>query len=971
MAEQMQAARMPDRLDLNEWIQLSLDSADETDRQIALEELVTTGVPPYLQAKLREISARDASPGCRQLAAWIENLDRLKAELKPQIKGLDLTPAAIENLLDHDEPGRASVIIQLLRKPPSEQALQQWRDRLATEKNPRLLEIGLTILGKFGVAADADFATMLLLEADVEVVCAALSLLHQRDESAFKRQVRNGLTSRSFRVQLHAVHLLRLVDSNEALKYIKAFLFHKNQLIRQRALRELMLIDFARVENLFLQYLGTEIQPLLLVKAGFVAAFNPSREFPLKIYDIMLLAKDQKKHIMQLILRQSVEAVQAAGLLDQPLEAYMADLKKQIDRRRAEITVRCAVRDLASSRRELRASAIDRLSAYAGYPAIIQALKKHLEIESDDELKKSISILLEPASPPTSEKRDEARPVAVSKAFPDAASFIRLPLMEQRRLLKDINDNTSYLAARQTLLALLKADIKKSLLLDVLKVLNEFGSRIDAPAILPMLENSEPPIMAQAVKTLGKLDIDSILPTLNRFLADDDPRIKSAALEVYLVADKEGAVQYLSSMLRSAVADTRRIGLSLLPQLDYPSAEPLLLRLLKYEGNEELIVQASYMVAANPTRDGLELLFANTHDKLGELKPGHEEIWQLAMISAESVFAQPAVDIEAACWEAYKAEHAELSSEKSAYAYDSVVGDADDELPPPPPSDGDEHTPVEQLFLHLYEFKWHYIVGVIVVIPLMFSLFGGSEPEYKGRRGGMSEQGAKVSFLPTEQQSSSATQVGSDDWQGHLKTGAREVLGGRAYAQALNTARQDMDKIRYDNEKAYRQSMIDKANDPSEPEEVRQMAAAYSHPGFARAIDAYDLKNMSEAEVYFEQCIEDTQLNSVGKCLALTKLAEIAQAKGDRASWMKWQDRLLKELKNIPEYKDIAAFQDFGRYFSSVMDISNQLAIDGTGADEIVSGLKAQGESDAEARESLEVLKGMDGQFQKMFSGQP
>jgi len=258
-----------------------------------------------------------------------------------------------------------------------------------------------------------------------------------------------------------------------------------------------------------------------------------------------------------------------------------------------------------------------------------------------------------------------------------------------------------------------------------------------------------------------------------------------------------------------------------------------------------------------------------------------------------------------------------------------------------------------------------------MVIPLMFSLFGGSEPEYKGRRGGMSEQGAKVSFLPTEQQSSSATQVGSDDWQGHLKTGAREVLGGRAYAQALNTARQDMDKIRYDNEKAYRQSMIDKANDPSEPEEVRQMAAAYSHPGFARAIDAYDLKNMSEAEVYFEQCIEDTQLNSVGKCLALTKLAEIAQAKGDRASWMKWQDRLLKELKNIPEYKDIAAFQDFGRYFSSVMDISNQLAIDGTGADEIVSGLKAQGESDAEARESLEVLKGMDGQFQKMFSGQP
>ena len=970
MAEKMQAPRMPDRLDLNEWIQLSLDSADETDRQIALEELVTTGVPPYLQAKLREISARDASPGCRNLAAWIENLDRLKAELKPQMKGLDLTPAAIESLLDNNEPGRASVIIQLLRKAPSEEALQQWRDRLAAENNPRLLEIGLTILGKFGIAADADIATMLLLESDVEVVCAALSLLHQRDEITFKRQVRTGLTSRSFRVQLHAVHLLRLVDSNEALKYIKAFLFHKNQLIRQRALRELMLIDFARVENLFLQYLGTEIQPLLLVKAGFVAAFNPSREFPLKIYDIMLLAKDHKKHIMQLILRQSVEAVQAAGLLDQPLEAYMVDLKKQIDRRRAEIIIRCAVRDLASPRRELRAAAIERLSQYAAHPSIIQALKKHLEVESDVELKKSISMLLEPAPAEVPEKTAEAGQAVAPQAFPGPLSFLKLSLVEQRRLLKDLSDNTSFLAARHTLFDLLNSDIKKSLVLDILKVINEFGSRIDVPAILPLLDNSEPPVMAMAVKTLGKLDIDSILPTLNRFLADEDPRIKSAALEVYLVADKEGAVQYLSSMLRSATADTRRIGLSLLPQLGYPSAEPLLLRMLKYEGNEELIVQASYMVAANPTRDGLELLFANTHDKLGELKPGHEEIWQLAMISAESVFNQPPVEIEAACWEAYKAEHAEPSSEKSAYAYDSVVGETDDELPPPPPSDGDEHTPVEQLFLHLYEFKWHYIFGVIVLVPLMFSLFGGSEPESRGRRGGMSEQGAKVSFLPTEQKSTDATQVGSDDWQGYLKTGAREVLGGRAYAQALSNARQEVEKVRYDNEKAYQQSLIDKANDPSQPEEVRQMAAAYAHPGFSRAIDAYDLKNMSEAEVYFEQCIEDAQLNSVGKCLALTKLAEIAQARGDRASWTKWQDRLLKELKNIPEYKDIAAFQDFSRYFSSVMDVSNQLSIDGSGADEIVAGLKAQGESDAEAQEHLEVLKGMDGQFQKMFSGQ-
>lgn len=721
MGEQEQSIQMPDRLDLNEWIQLSLDSAVEPDRQIALEELVTTGVPPYLQTRLREISACDSSPNCRQLAAWIENLDSLKAELKPQMKGLDLTPEIIELLLADNEAGRADVIIQFLRKSPSEAALQLWRERLGVEKNPRLLEIGLTILGKFGVAADADFAAMLLLETDAEVVCAALSLLQQRDEAAFKRQVRIGLTSRSFRVQLHAVHLLRLVDSNEALKYIKAFLFHKNQLIRQRALRELMLINFAQVENIFLQYLGAETQPLLLVKAGFVAAFNPSREFPLKIYDILMLAKGHKKHIMQLILRQSVEAVQAAGLLEQSLDTYMADLKKKIELRRAEVVIRCAVRDLASDARDLRANAIERLGGYAGYPSIFQALKKHLEKETDTELKNNINLLLEPAPPATAVKKTAATP----QKIPATEDFLNLEMLEQRKLLKNIGDDNAFLAARQTLLELLASDIKKSLLLEILKVFSEFGSNIDAQSIQPFLKGSEPPVRAMAIKILGKLNIDSLLPFLNRFLADEDPQVKSAALEAYLFADKEGAVQYLASILRSESVDSRRIGLSLLLQLDYPSAEPLLLRILKCEDDAELLVQAAYMVAANPTRDGLEQLFAYTHAVLGEINPDSEDIWQLAMISAERVFSQSAEELEIQCREAYKEEHAELSPEKLAYAYDLLVGEGegnDEKLPPVPPSGGDFYTLVEQLVPHLHKYKYYYVVGLIVGILLLIML---------------------------------------------------------------------------------------------------------------------------------------------------------------------------------------------------------------------------------------------------------
>ncbi len=946
----------PEKLDLNDWLELSLGSSSEVDRQIALEELAATGAPAGIRGltdRLTAIIAKDKSAVCRQLATLVLSLEKARLELKEALKSHEVTPALVKSYIADGDLAKVRLAPSLIRKTPSSQTLQEWRDCLSSEKNPSLIEAGLNVLSRYGNRDDCDVVPMLSLGAAPEIICAGLSLLQQYDVELFKKQVRIGLTSASFQVRLHAVHLLRLIDSTEAFKYLQAFLLHDNALVRQKALRELMLIDFSQVENLFMQFLGRETRPLLLIKAGFVVSFNPAPALPLKIYDILTLANGLKKHIMQLVLKQSIEAVQVAGLLNVSFEEYVAELKLKIADRRSEQLIKCAISDLASSDKYIRIAAVERLREFAARENVKKALERHCVAETADEVKGLIEPLL------------VDKPVETESSgvlFPDVEKFVLLSLKEQRRILAGLRADDAYLQARQALQALLRADLKKSVVLEILKIFELYGSRIDSPAVTDFLADKDPSVVAQAIKTLGNIDLDVLLPVLNGYLAADDPRVKSAALEVYLKADKEGAVQYLQSVLRSGIVSSRRLGLSLLPLLDYPSAEPVLLKFLAHEPNLELQMQAAYMVAANPTREGVIRLFTLTHKSDGDLKPGFEDIWRVALISAEKGLEWRPEDLENECWEIFKADQERSLQDKNNYSYNSVVGDDDLEITPAAPED----SPVEKLFLHMFEFKWVYLVGMVLLIPVLWFTWniGGDRPAIST---GSGSPGGNIGFIKTtEVSSTSSTQVGSSDWQGTLKTGARELLSSRAYSAALTTSIEERQSF-YDNyEKDFRQYMLEVANNPNASEEERMVAAASLNPHFLNGSRAWDAGDFSAAEAYYEQAANDQSLNHYGKLTALQRLMELAEQKQDSTNWIKWQDRLMKELKSMPGNEHIAAFADFGKNFSSLIDLSRSLST-GTSPEAIVEKLKSSGESDESARSSVEALKHMDENFRKYF----
>ena len=993
---------LPQNLELNDWLRLSLTSQNEISRQIALEEMITNGFSPEFNDSLKDIAEKDSSQICRSQAQWLLKLTDAKSSLKSIIKKIDITPAYIKLQITKGEFPLISLIGQMLRKSPKDEILNQWREVLMTENDPRLLGLGLEILTKFGEQKDSVLALKHIQTQNPQLLCAVFSFLAQKDQPTFKKYIRLGLSSKNATVIMHSVHLLRTIDEIEAIKYLSVLILNQNCLVRQKALRELMLVKFEKVENLFWQYIGKEDQAFLLVKAGLLATFNPAPHFPFKIYDIMTTSIGVKKHILQLILSETIKTTNIAGVLkDKDINTYLNEIKNYITNKKKEQTLRLIISNLKAKEVGIRADAVEQLSKYISHPQIRALLENQLKIETDEGIKSYLSSLFEdatdeeikvqkaieqktsetpvtPETPPTlpsldsvatekvEEKTDEAKKVSLT-SFPDQDEFLKLSAKEQRSWLKKINCIENYPICKNTLLAVVDSDAKKTVVLEALKIIGEYGNANDAKKIYHLTKSQDNSIVAQTIKSVGTIDLDRILPELNKFLAHEDPRIKSAAFGVYAIADKDDAVQYVSTLLKNPTDSVRRLGLSLIPQLDYPSAEPLLWWMLAHETNVELQDQVGYMVAANPTRDGIIKMFVFCHDKNGEIKEGFAEMWSATLISAESTLGMRQHDIEESCWVAIVSEQkAEQEQEKSDYKFNSVVGEKDDieaEIDPKSISRIDDN-PLEKLLIHIYENKVKYIGGVCVFCALFLFLYlnsdSGSNNSKPLTRKNKDVVVSETSFVADEEIPEIKSQIGTKDWVEGIRSSAGAILNSPSYARTIANAEKEQEDFRKEMEKAEKEYFEKLANDSSATPEDRNWAQANLNENYMQAMKDYKSGNYRDALISLEKAANDPNLNSYSKVEIMQKLAELYGNNKDKENWNKWMDRMFKEMLKCPEYATLKAmdeqmggpFSNFTTNVGKVEELSKAMKDNPKILDSVYEGLKKSGLSDEEANET-------------------
>ncbi len=670
---------LPQSLDFNSWIEFCLNSNDPEVRETALEELSITGFSKNLESHLIQIVSEDSSDLARSLAKFALHVNETKLALKKKSNKVRLTPDLVFRMIESGDPLLDQTVIQGMRVTPGKIDLEEWREYLSSKlkKDSIALQIGISFLSKHGDKTDSEIVLKFLNSKISDVICAALTFLHKQDPETFKKHISIGLRSDDPKVQLHSIHLLRTVDSDECLNFLQSLLHSSSALIRQKCLRELMLIPFFKSSNLLMQFLAMEKNPLMLVKAGFVFAFNPRPEHPIRIYDILLLANGEKKHILNLVFKQNLEAIDKAGILDVPLKKYLESLKLNIGLRKSETIIRLAIKDLDSKQVDTRLSALERISKFSDHPSIQRILNKKLISDQNPKVRETISFLLEGepkngAAPNEFHQKDFDNVKTVSK-------FKNLSTEDQKAFISNIDSYTKFRKSRLFLHEILQKIDVKIAQIAILHKIGEFGSYLDMPLLDSFIHSEDSLVLSAAVKAIANFEGEKVIPTIERLIFHPDPIVKTAAIESLIIAEKEKAVKQILALIKSKNKNERRIGVSLLPKLDYSSAEPILWNLLKYEPSSEFKSQAAYLVATNPTPVGLKKLFSLCHKKDLTLKKNYQDLWQLALINAESAFNKPASKIEEECFGNSYGSHDNSANYSKPYSFQNIFGKESEE----------------------------------------------------------------------------------------------------------------------------------------------------------------------------------------------------------------------------------------------------------------------------------------------------
>ncbi len=884
----------PGTLDLNAWLAFSLASPEEAERRLALDEIGFQGLADAFADDLRRLAATDPAEACRTFAARLLERARQPAAVRP-VEKIELTPERTRALLEVGEDTLQQVVLRSLRKAPAQEILDTWRAHLPGEENPEVIGVGLTLLARHGKPEDADLAMLFSSHPSVPVVKAAIDLFHGQNPGQFKEGIVRFLVSDDLEIRLHTIRKLRTFDPREAQTYLRSLLAARNPFIRQRALRELLLVPFAESEALYLAYLAAEPLPLLLVLAGSAVAMNPAPDLPQKLYDVFFSARDLRARILQLVINQLLASIKASGILDVPIETYLETLKATLQKRKLWITARMALADLDHADPEVRIAAIGKLSQARQFPKVQDALEQRDAVETVEEVREALAQALG--------REKESFTIAGFRAKIKDGSFYGLDPKVQKKFVGTITDEDTFRDARDIIGIAVVADLDRGVLLQLLDRIAAHGRQWDPKCLFRFLKSEDPGILAGALRAIGRLDLDSIAYEIPNLLRHDDFRVKMAALELYLVSDKTSALQYLIGMLKAPSVKIRKNGLSLLATVDYPSAERILLDYFPVEKNLEAKLQAGFILAANPTLEGIQVLYAGCHDDQGVVHPAFQDLWEGALEAAVPLLAPDAATLLAGCQTRRTAEQTAAAAEQPTYAFKKVTASTNKNLFAEQDSQPAEGLGAELRVPEPQE-AFDKAAGVVerYRMPLAaaaVALLAGGLWWLAGDRllGPGSGSGSAV----VHESRANRMEEGSRDVPAMVagrRGGPTSYVSGRGYAQvmkAMDTERQSIsEEFHRKNKQALREVLMQMLDDPN----YKGYGEFYLNENCAKGMEALDQGDLPEARTSLRKALEDPSISEEARVIVCQGLMQIGFELGDKESLQKALETF---LATIPE----------------------------------------------------------------------
>lgn len=891
----------PATLEINDWLFFLLSGDDEAGCRLALEYLRETGIPESC-LELVERTASGPFPACQELASELVLVENFK-KLDILRNTNDITPNILQEMLASMPPAMKRAIGKTEWQISSGYQIETWRNHLLTEENPELLAIGFSLLAKVGSPEDANLATIHLNSEHPQLAKAAIDLLYAQNVNLLKTLLLTPLLNVNPQIRFHAIGKLREIDPVEGVAFIQSAMDDDDPVIRLFAIQALVSMPFDLAENTYFQFLGLETHPLLLVLAGREVANQSKEDLPLKIFDTLMLAKGLKKQILQLILDQSITHIKLSGGLSVPAEEYVQSLRQQLRDRRDEMVTALALRDLRHPEHDIRLNAIERLSGFIHLAKVRDALQTRLRKEPEGQVQHALRHLLDSVGVSTGQQTATPAVTAVPGATPaktlpasppDVRQFLGMPVKEQMGLLSLIAAGKAFSSYRAFLEEILNKTAPKMVSAKVLSLFEEFGKREDAEFLKIYLRNPDPGIAGIALKTLARLDPDQVLPLLNPLLRHDSLQIKTAALEVLLTLDKEGAFQHLRNLLSSPLKANRRKGLELIPLVDYPVAEPVLLKMLENEKTPELVSQIGLLILSNPNIQGLQAVYKIAHREKAAEQPDLIELWEMARECAAQYLKQDVNQVDAFFAGLLKKEQEETAAPQPAYAFRKAA----QKSAPTVPARAEKLQPesFSETLGKLVRSPWVPVVLGIGGLYLVSGLLTPGSPAKPDR------QKPYESLMPTSRPMDFTQKAPDGELRPLSVSGfpesAHAVLSGPRYVAVIAEADRQQDEFRKEiqlSQKQYDQQYYERmAKDPG----TRAYGLFYLNENCRTGREALECGDFSKAKEEFRKALAEPELPDETRMLVCLGYMGACLETGDKNGMAEIWEKYLALVKN-------------------------------------------------------------------------
>ncbi len=866
----------PQGLDLGEWLLFGIFNEDTTFRLLSLKELATSEIPPLFFERIETIRVNDSSEECREIAARLVSDHAAKVVEKYAVSG--------------EGPAGQS---------PDTDFLDDLRRNLLGASDEKIIEEGLSLLWRFGADGDAGIAATFLGTSSPKVMIAVLNTIKKYDSGLLLKVLPGVLSNPDISLRLVGIRFLRSLDPWEALLHLKSLLFAPDPSVRQSALRELMLIPFPEAEATYLYFLSVETVPLLLVIPGLAVSCNPHPLLPEKIYDLFLISRGIKQRILGSILKETIKAIQASGILYISMEEFLATLKERLEKRKEAHLVRLALRDLEHEDPQVRKAAMSRLRNFETDPKVAAAVEKYSKIGAVEKIKS---------------------PLGTAESLVEAISCEKfLTMSEEQRAasLSTVKTPETFRKSKEALKQILKQTSERALGVEILQLFGKWGNKADAPVLQHLLKNGDPGIIASAIKAISRLDPDTLIPLLNPFLAHENIFVKSAALEFYVGIDKEDAVHHLEAMLKAPQALMRRHALGLVPLLDYCCAEPLLLEFLEKESDPELKKDAGFILASNPSITGIQAIFSLTHDEKRGLNKSLQELWEITLASGSAVLGKDPGVLESECLSAWKSLKTTQAAPLPDYSFQKIsekikVSGISGRTRPSEISDFP--------FSLIREHYWKIALAGVAFLAIAGLFFLRNGVATTGNENVSSP--AKIGGT-TKLPESFSPQSG----KGGLRSNASDLISGKPYAALMQSAQKEQMESRASLAEK-REAHLKRLSQNQEVDLlVRMNAEAELNVHLLVAMEATQQGQWTNAREAFGKLLADKTANPLARARAHQGLLNIAIREGSREDFNKCVENFLLEMGSLPNCGELKNHGLFTEKLKEMTKAGEQLQV--------------------------------------------